>query len=80
MAAKRRKRRKRFSKRKSQRRIQLYTRLGIGVMVVLLLYLAVTKISGCGLFGFGNKYVERTGDEIDESRPDMDVQLLTVNE
>ena len=49
-------------------------------MVVLLLYLAVTKISGCGLFGFGNKYVERTGDEIDESRPDMDVQLLTVNE
>lgn len=80
MAVKRRKRRKRFSKRKSQRRMQIYIRFGTGIMAMLLLYLIVTKIGGCSLLGFGNKYVERTGEEIDESRPDMDVQLLTENE
>lgn len=37
------------------------------------------KIIGCSIFD-RNQYVERTGDAIDASRPELDVELLSVNE
>lgn len=68
----RRRRKKRF-----YRRMQLYMRVG-----VLLLFLLMIVFAGMKLFGaepFTQKYVERTGEEIDALRPEMEVALLTEN-
>ena len=72
------KRRKRIKVRKrrtgNRRKMQLYTRVGIVVLVIVCLYFGITK------FMNRNQYIERVGLGIDETRPEMDVQLLTVNE
>ena len=68
----RRRRKKRF-----YRRMQLYMRVG-----VLLLFLLMIVFAGMKLFGdepFTQKYVERTGEEIDALRQEMEVALLTEN-
>lgn len=68
----RRRRKKRF-----YRRMQLYMRVG-----VLLLFLLMIVFAGMKLFGaepFTQQYVERTGEEIDALRPEMEVALLTEN-
>ena len=68
----RRRRKKRF-----YRRMQLYMRVG-----VLLLFLLMIVSAGMKLFGaepFTQQYVERTGEEIDALRPEMEVALLTEN-
>ena len=50
-------------------------RLGFVLLILLALLLGVMKVSGrCS-----NEYSERTGDAIDALRPEMDVELLTVN-
>ncbi len=50
-------------------------RLGFVLLILLTLLLGVMKVSGrCS-----NEYSERTGDAIDALRPEMDVELLTVN-
>lgn len=75
------KRKKRKSGRiRSRRRIQIYTRIGLGILVLLFIYLGASKLLGRSLFERNGQYRERTGEEIDASRPDLDVQLLTVNE
>lgn len=66
-------------RRKSRRRIQLYTRMGLFILSVLFLCFVAKKIIGCSIFD-RNQYVEKTGDEIDASRPELDVELLSVNE
>ncbi len=63
----------------SKRRIQLYIRLGTIVMLAIFLCLGIAKFMGCGFLG-GNKYMEKTGEDIDSSRPDIDVKLLTMND
>lgn len=63
---------------KFRRRMQIYMRLGIGVLVVLLLVLIGMKLLKTGSLGKG--YVEQTGSGIDEFQPDIDVKLLTINE
>lgn len=71
--------RKRQSRRdRAKRRIQLYTRMGIVFLVACMLALGGMKIFHFG--PFNNGYMEISGAEIDASKPDMDVQLLTVNE
>lgn len=65
-------------RRKAQKRMQLYRRLGMLLLCLLILVLGGMKLFRVGLFS--DKYTERTGREIDEARPDMDVQLLTENE
>ena len=50
-------------------------RLGFVLLILLALLLGVMNVSGrCS-----NEYSERTGDAIDALRPEMDVELLTVN-
>lgn len=73
-----RKRRKRIKVRKrrvgNRRKRQLYLRVGVGILAIVCLYLGVTKFMNRG------KYIEKTGVGIDETRPEMDVRLLTENE
>lgn len=52
----------------------MYTRVGIVLLIVLFFYFGISKI-----WAGRNQYRERTGEEIDASRPELDVQLLTVN-
>lgn len=52
----------------------MYTRVGIVLLIVLFFYFGISKI-----WAGRNQYRERTGKEIDASRPELDVQLLTVN-
>lgn len=72
------KKRKRLKVRRKQigrkRKIQLYMRIGIVIFLIFCLYLGITK------FINRDKYTERTGLGIDETRPEMDVRLLTENE
>lgn len=60
---------------KLRRRVQI----GAGVLIVLLFVLAVMKMMGVGLFGPG-RYREIADENIDATKPDINVQLLTVNE
>ena len=58
-----------------KRRMKRALRLGFVLLILLALLLGVMKVSGrCS-----NEYSERTGDAIDALRPEMDVELLTVN-
>lgn len=52
----------------------MYTRVGIVLLIVLFFYFGISRI-----WAGRNQYRERTGEEIDASRPELDVQLLTVN-
>ena len=58
-----------------KRRMKRALRLGFVLLILLALLLGVMKVSGrCS-----TEYSERTGDAIDALRPEMDVELLTVN-
>lgn len=61
-----------------QRRMRKYLRAGIIILAVLALVLTAGKLLKSARIGKG-KYVENTGEDIDASRPDINVQLLTVN-
>lgn len=66
----------RTRRKRSRRRVRIVARLGIFLMLVLLIVLGGMKFIGVGPFG----YSERTGVVIDQSEPQLDIQLLTVNE
>lgn len=68
----RRQRRTRF-----RRRIQLYMRMGCILLVMILIVFAGMKFFK--ICPFQKEYVEQTGSEIDEFRPNIEVELLTVN-
>lgn len=70
--------RKRQSKRSRARRIKLYTRMGVIVLIACMVILGGMKLLHIG--PFQNSYMEITGADIDAAKPDIDVQLLTVNE
>lgn len=70
---------KRMTKRRRKRILQLYTRMGILLMSVILIGLSVMKIFHFGVFSSEAKYMEESGADIDKSKPDIDVQLLTKN-
>ena len=61
-----------------RRRVQLYMRVGCTLLILIMLVMAGMKVLEIG--SVGNEYIERTGSEIDESKPNMEVALLTVNE
>ncbi len=66
---------------KRRRRLQICMRLGIFLLVTCLIILVGMKLlKKIKEEVFQENYIERTGDDIDTSRPDIDVQLLTVNE
>lgn len=63
---------------KFHRRVQLYTRVGCVFLIGVLIALGGMKLFHLG--PFENKYVEKTGSEIEEARPPIQVKLLTINE
>lgn len=63
---------------KKDRKQQLFLRIGIVSVMILLLLGNAERINDT-LSNRRNEYREKTGDEIDRTRPDMDVKLLTVN-
>lgn len=70
---------KRMTKQRRKRRLQLYTRMGIVLMSFILIGFSVMKIFHFGVFSSEAKYMEESSAEIDKSKPDIDVQLLTPN-
>ena len=62
---------------KFRRRVQLYTRIGCVILLGTLLVLGGMKLFHMG--PFNNKYMEKSGDDIDAARPSMQVELLTIN-
>ena len=68
---------RRRRKTRFRRRVRLYTKLGLFLLIFILVGLGGMKLFKIGLFE--EEYTERTGSEIDEARPEMEVELLTVN-
>lgn len=62
-----------------RRRIQLYTRMGVGIMLMLFVSLGIMNMLKIGVFKDRDQYIEKSSGEIDKMRPDMDVELLTEN-
>ncbi len=60
-----------------RRRLRLYMRLGMFVLVAMLLVLVGMKVFSLG--PFNSQYVEQEETTMHVSKPDIDVQLLTVN-
>ncbi|MGN0406352.1 MAG: N-acetylmuramoyl-L-alanine amidase family protein [Bariatricus sp.] len=69
--------RRRGYTRKQQLRLRNYLKVGVIILVLLILILSVIRIAGCIRSG---KYWEKEDAKIDATKPDIDVELLTVNE
>lgn len=69
--------RKTRKKTRFRRRVQMYLRLGVGLLVVLLAVLTGMKYFEVG--PFGEQYVEQQDAEMKLKQPELDVQLLTIN-
>lgn len=67
----------RTRRKRSRRRTQIGTRMGIICLALLLFILGGMKYLKIGLFE--SKYVERTGASVEAGKPEIDVKLLTVN-
>ena len=65
-------------KTKHRMRMRFYTRMGTILLMGLMLVLIEMKLFKVG--PFEERYVEQTGSDIDAMRPDIEVNLLTVNE
>lgn len=58
-----------------ENKIRLYVKIGIAVLIIIAVILIIRAcVSG------SRKYTEKDSTEIDAARPDIDVQLLTVND
>lgn len=77
MQMKKRNRRKKLSVAQKRRRTQRNIRLGLFLLAVVTVILVIVKLIIPGFLS--NRYFERSGGNIDASKPDIDVQLLTVN-
>lgn len=68
--------RERRKGKKRKRRIQLFVRVGLFFALLLMISGGILYVRGSRR----NVYTERTGAAIDAAKPDIQVQLLTVNE
>lgn len=75
---KKRKRRRPLTDAQKRRKVQRNIRLGLILLAAAFVFLGVMKIMNPGWFT--KKYFEKSGEKIDASKPDMDVELLTINE
>lgn len=64
---------------RQQEKLRRYLKIGAALLLVLLFALAVMKLTGRGIFGPG-QYREKEDEAIDATKPDIQVDLLTVNE
>ena len=63
--------------RRRQEKTRTYLKIGLGCLLVIFVVLGVLKIVKPDIFV--GKYRERVGKHIDAAKPEIDVQLLTVN-
>lgn len=71
---------KRISKyKRNNRKVQIYVRMGIVILLVLTVILTGIRIFKPNLLGLNN-YTEKKDSEIDAVKPDIKVDLLTINE
>ena len=68
---------KRHRKTRFRRRVKLYTRVGMFLLITLMVALVGMKFFEVG--PFGNQYVEQDETQMRLSKPDIDVKLLTIN-
>ena len=68
---------RRIAEARRRRRIQRNIRLGVLVLAVLIVLVGIVRIIKPAWFT--NDYIELKGKDIDASRPDLDVELLTEN-
>ena len=66
-----------MSKAQKKRRIKRNLKIGFGILVLLVIILGIVKIINPGLLS--SKYFELSNEKIDASRPEVEVDLLTVN-
>lgn len=78
MYRKRRRKRKKYT-RIQQLRLRKYMKVGIVILLICMVVLAVMKMTRTGFFGPG-EYRELADSQIDATKPEMEVDLLTVNE
>ena len=78
MKKKRRKSKKRLSEIQRKRQVRRNIRLGLILLAVLAAALGIVRFIKPGWFT--NKYFEIDSEKIDATKPELDVQLLTVNE
>ena len=62
-----------------RRRMSRYIKMGSTILITLLLALSIMKISGRGIFA-QRAYSELSDEVLSAQKPDIDVELLTVNE
>lgn len=60
-----------------RRRVKLYTRVGMFILITLMIVLVGMKFFKIG--PFSNKYAEQDAANMRLSQPEIDVQLLTIN-
>lgn len=60
-----------------KKKMQTKIRLGFGILIALMLVAIGIKVTKSGWLS--NEYFERSGTQIDASKPQIDVELLTVN-
>lgn len=63
---------------KKRRRLQIYMRLGFGIL--MLIFIVIIGMKFLKLGPYNEEYVEQEGSDIDAFKPDIDVHLLTINE
>ncbi len=68
---------RRVRKNRRKRRIQIYIKVGGFILFLVTFVMGVTKFLNISVFA--NRYVEIADDEIDAVRPDMEVELLSIN-
>ncbi len=68
----------RLSEIKRKRQVRRNIRVGLVFLAVLTVFLGILKVIKPGWFT--TKYFEMKGEKIDASKPEIDVELLTVNE
>lgn len=73
----RKKTRRKLSKTQRHRKLIKKMKIGLVILCVLMFVLGIVKIVSPGVWGI--RYFELSNDKIDASKPEMDVELLTVN-
>lgn len=68
---------RRLTNAQKQRKIQKKMKLGLLLLLVLFVFLFLLKVVKPSIFE--QNYFELNGEEIDASKPEIDVELLTVN-
>lgn len=77
MAKLQKKKRRKLTKRQKRKRIVRSLRIGFIILSILAIVIGIVKLVKPELLAF--KYFELSNEKIDASKPEIDVQLLTVN-